>query len=323
MIGKTIDGTFPDRAPSTATGLLRRLLRGVLVFAMAADVTATWSASFAQSGSAGVQPDSTSSLRPGGRHVVSEGDSSYLAVGQLIGPMPCTGTAVLHPRIVLTAADCVIERGRVVRTLSFRPAYVGSTDFGAFEGRVVAVGSVRQLQRQSIHDASQDWAIILLNKRPPRVRPFDVAGYTPFELQSMRGRILLPSYSHDLARGQALSVDPSCSIEGVKWEVLVHDCAASVGALGAPLLVRDEDCYSVVGVHSGSMLVEDRDAHDGHMQFAGRSAIGTWNFVYRLRTTLSQLDADEGMEDVPTRSQNGCAPVMVLSHSGGLLSTSL
>ncbi len=115
-------------------------------------------------------------------------------------------------------------------------------------------------------------------------------------------------------------MDRACSIEDVKWEVLMHDCAVGVGALGAPLLVRNEDCYGVVGVHSGSMLVEDRD---GHMQFAGRSAIGTWNFVDRLRTTLSQLNADEGKEDVPTRSRNACSPVMVLSHSGALLSTSL
>jgi hypothetical protein len=79
------------------------------------------------------------SQRPDGRYVVSAGDPSYLAVGQLIGPMPCTGTAVLHPRIVLTAADCVIERGRATRTLLFRPAYLSGADLGAFEGRVVAV----------------------------------------------------------------------------------------------------------------------------------------------------------------------------------------
>jgi hypothetical protein len=64
------------------------------------------------------------------------------------------------------------------------------------------------------------------------------------------------------------------------------------------------------------MLVEDPNRHNGPMQFAGRSAIGTWNFVGRLRTTLSQLRADEDSKDIPTRSPNGCSSMMVLFHSG-------
>jgi hypothetical protein len=194
----------------------------------------------------------------------------------------------------------------------FRSAYQAEAGFGASEGRVVAVGSMHQLQAQSIHDASEDWAIILLNKRLPGVRPLDVSAYTPQELQSMPGRILLPSYSRDLAHGQALSVDPSCSIEGIKWEVLVHDCAAGVGALGAPLLVRDVDCYRIVGIHSGTMLVEDQE---NQMQLAGHSAIGTWNFVGRLHTVLNRLDAEEGIEDVPVRASNACPSEKIVARS--------
>lgn len=314
MISKIIDWAFPHRALSTTSGLPCRLLRGALLFAIVADVTAKSSASFAQSvGAAGVQSDGAPTQRQDSRYVVNARNPPYRSIGQLLGPMPCTGTVVLHPRIVLTAADCVIESGRVVRTMLFRPGYQSGADLGDFQGRVVAVGSTVQLQRQSIHDASQDWAIILLNKRPPGIRPLDVAGYTPLELQSMRGRILLPGYSRDLAHGQALSIDPSCSIEGVKWEVFVHDCAAGVGALGAPLLVHEEGCYAVVGVNSGSMLVADRDSH---MRFAGRSAIGTWNFADRLRAILSRLNAEESSEDGPARLPDTCSSVMVLSHSG-------
>lgn len=308
MIGKTKDRTFTCRASLTESQLLGRLLRGLLLFAIVADVVVTSTASFAQTaGAAGVGPDGTRPPRADGAYIASPANLLYRSIGQLIGPIPCTGAFVLHPRIVLTAADCIMDRGGVARTSLVRPAYQDGADLETFKGRVVAVGSTRQLQSQSIQDASQDWAIILLAKRPPGIRPLDVAGYTPSELQSMPGRILLPSYPRALSHGQALNVNPSCSIEGIKWEVLLHDCAAGVGALGAPLLVRDRNCYSVVGVYTGSMLVEDFDTHNGHLQFAGRSAIGTWNFVDRLRATL--ISTDEGDEDAQVRSPDGCSPV--------------
>lgn len=299
MIRKIIGRAFVHRALSVTMELLRRLRRGLFLLAFVAEMTATSSGSFAQSlGAAGVQ---------------SARDPPYRAIGQVVGPIPCTGAIVLHPRIVLTAADCVVGRVRLGRTVSFRLAYQVGQSSNAYEGHVAAVGSIRQRQAQSIYDASQDWAIILLDKRPPGIRPLDVASYTLQKLQAMRGRILLPSYSRGLVQGQALSVDPSCSIEGVKWEVLVHNCSAGVGALGAPLIVRDEDCYSVVGIHSGTMLVEDRE---NHMQLAGHSAIAAWNFVDRLHKVLGRLNVEEGINDTPMPSSNTCSSGMILSRFG-------
>lgn len=285
-----------------------RLLCGVLLLANLLNVTAAVTFSFAQSaGTIGTQPDNAWIIAKDrdARYLVSGRIPPYQAIGRVTGSMTCTGAIVLHPRIVLTTAHCVvgITGAPLSRGLFFRPAYEGGTNI--FEGKVEAIGSARQRGPQTIHDASQDWAILVLDKELPGVRPLSIVEYPPQELASMHRRVLLPSYSLDLAEGQALGVDPSCSIDGVKWEVLLHDCAAGAGSAGAPLLVRDQDCYAVLGIHSGVMLARDLENHT--LQFAGNSAIGTWNFSGHAHEIAARLEADKGAEHAKSWSSNACS----------------
>ena len=232
------------------------------------------------------------------RRIVNARTPPYRAIGKLTGSMACTAAIVLHPRIVLTAAHCVTGNMSTLGRpgLLFRPAYQGGIGLGVFEARIWAMGSAQQLGEQSLHDASRDWAILLLKEKPADIRPLRLSSYTAGQLKSLRGGIVLPSYSFDMAKAQALSVDPSCSVRDAMWEVLVHDCEAAAGASGAPLLVRDDVWYAVVGIHSGAMLVDDGEHRPARP--IGNSAISVERFAASLRQLLMQLDAEDDTEGV-------------------------
>ena len=236
------------------------------------------------------------------RRIVDARIEPYAAIGRFEGTMICTAAIVVDPRIIITAGHCVTERDGSIRksNLSFRLGYQAGNDLGRFEAMVWAVGSRQSFKRQSVHEASQDWALLALDRTPKGVRPFLVS-HQPFEaLKSQERHLLMPSYSNDMGKADALSVDPACSIYDQAWDVLVHDCRAGAGSSGAPLLMRDGPRYAVVGIHTGSMFASDKDGLVA--KFVGYRAIGTWMFTESL-VALSRHLAGEASQagDSPTQ----------------------
>jgi V8-like Glu-specific endopeptidase len=224
------------------------------------------------------------------RRIVDARVAPYSAVGRVKGTMLCTAEIVLHPRIVLTAAHCVATGRRVV----FQPGYQAGADLGRFEAAVWAIGARQDYTGQSVHDASNDWAILLLERAPIGVQPFLLSELSADGLRQLGQQILMPSYAVDVAAGQALSLDPACSVRKHAWNVLVHDCQTSSGGSGAPLLIRQGEEYAVVGVHTGAILERDEALHS--MRLIGHEATGAWAFGEAIRALSARLKKDGSLD---------------------------
>jgi len=131
------------------------------------------------------------------------------------------------------------------------------------------------------------------------VQPFLLSRQSSEALKSLERKILMPSYSIDVADAERVSLDPACSVRDTAWDVLVHDCRASFGSSGAPLLIRDGPRYAIVGIHTGSMYASDNDGHVG--RFLGNRAISSGMFMQELLALSRRLRSDD-INDVASQA---------------------
>jgi V8-like Glu-specific endopeptidase len=239
-------------------------------------------------------PRPTSTEAPGDSAIAIEDGHlpAHAAVGRFTGTMVCTAAVVLHPRIIITAAHCIAKRdesGSLTKP-TFRPARGVGSSVDRFEATVWAVGSRQLATAQSARDASNDWAILVLDRAPANTRPLHVRGLSAEELIRLPQQILMPAYAVDAAGSLSLRLDPSCSVSALMWNVLLHDCKASAGASGAPLLIHDGQWYALVGIHTGSMFAVDEHGHIAGS--IGNSANGATSFIDALAALSRRLQSD-------------------------------
>lgn len=232
------------------------------------------------------------------RRVVNARSPPYSAVGRFRGTMLCTAAIVLHPRIIVTAGHCITERDGTIKdsNLFFQPGFQAGAALGLFKAKVWAVGSKQSFKRQSVHAASQDWVILVLDGTPNGVEPFLLSRHSFETLKSRERQVVMPSYSNDIGDAEVLSVDPTCSIRDLVWDVLIHDCKAQLGSSGAPLLMRDRLGYAVAGIHTGSMFASDD--HGRVAKFVGNRAIGSWMFAESMLALSRQLNGEASRDVV-------------------------
>jgi hypothetical protein len=157
------------------------------------------------------------------------------------------------------------------------------------------VGSQQRSRAQSAHDAANDWAILVLDRVPVGIRPLPLRNSSGQELMRLERQILMPNYAIDATGALSLRVDPTCSVLGLVWNVLLHDCGASPGASGAPLLTRDGQWYAVVGIHTASLWGRNEEGRIAKL--LGNSASGAWSFANSLAALSRRLN-DESAHDV-------------------------
>jgi protease YdgD len=162
----------------------------------------------------------------------------------------CTG-ALVAPAIVLTAAHCVFNprtrRNFPPSSLHFLLGYDRGDFVGHAVGTAILTGSGYDPLRPFLTLGS-DWALLTLDK--PLGTPDRILAISALALEP-GAEIATGGYSQD--HPLTLTVDRACRIlaresDGDGTAILRHDCLATHGSSGAPVLLREGESWSIAGI---------------------------------------------------------------------------
>jgi len=193
------------------------------------------------------------------RRVLPEDKRDLRAIGRLNRASGGFCSAVLiAPREILTAAHCLWDsrhrRWLAPDMLHFLPGFRRGSYLGHARGRAIRLADTISMDDSGRpENLLDDWAVVELDlnlETGAGVRPLPLAGPEDRRRLGSGSRLARGGYSRDRPYLPVL-VEP-CSPLGLIRDsrVLLHDCDATFGASGSPILLSREEGYAVLGVQS-------------------------------------------------------------------------
>jgi protease YdgD len=155
----------------------------------------------------------------------------------------CSGVLVA-PAVVLTAAHCLYNRltGRMLQPVSLHVLLGYQRERYRWHRLVTRVTVGDGFHGGKRRAQASDWARLDL------AEPVPLAPLPLFAGAVAAGMpVALAGYNQD--RAQLLMTDTGCHVRSASGFFLTHDCAATHGTSGAPLLARQGEGWAIVGIN--------------------------------------------------------------------------